>query len=111
MEKVNRRWTADELHDLHSLWVQGISRQAIADRFGRSVHGVAMQASRMGLSSSDRKSQERQPERKCLSCRRPFLPAFRHNYICSTCKQTPEWLEGDEYVMLDGGASGNMEEG
>lgn len=37
--------------------------------------------------------------RKCLKCRKAFLPRYSGEYVCPNCKKSKEWRDGDVSVF------------
>lgn len=113
-------WTEQD-DVLRTLWGQGEKPEMIAEKLGRSVAAVMTRAARLGLPrrfSPGRKPSRNKDaakqitrrstrqvvdtgaslpqyvERICLMCLTKFPSAGRHNRICQSCKETPEYAHG-----------------
>jgi hypothetical protein len=125
-------WTEqDEV--LTSLWQKGEKPEAIAIALNRSVAAVMTRAARLGLqrrfapgrkpkklndpesalsnlrnaarlSSQMQTTPPQMSHRICLMCLTRFQSQGRHNRICSSCKDSPEYRSGSGLPDVDVGS-------
>lgn len=106
-----QRWTDERSRQLADLWNQKLSPVEISAILKVTPNSVSIKASRMGLPPRMRgeqaglPSQESHPKgaglRRCLRCTRMFASSSNGNRICSTCKNSDDWLNGgDGYYVI-----------
>ena len=88
------RWTPEE----DALILSGLKAPEVSERTGRTVYAIHTRKQILdGMRRNKRQSSPPPPppQRKCLSCRQPFITTFKTIFICQTCKETEGWRAYD----------------